>query len=68
MGFYLKLYGSKLIKHDKKYSLYSKYMVTNSNFSKEIILKNYGIEPHVSYLGVDNILFKPLNLLQRKIL
>jgi glycosyltransferase involved in cell wall biosynthesis len=56
-GFYLKSFGSQLIKHDKKYSRYSKYIVTNSNFTKELILKNYGIEAHVSYLGVDNKLF-----------
>lgn len=59
---YLELFNSKIVKQDIKYSNYSKYMVTNSNFSKKIILKSYGIESHVSYLGVDNKLFKPLNL------
>ncbi len=59
---YLELFNSKIVKHDIKYANYSKYMVTNSNFSKKIILKSYGIESHVSYLGVDNKLFKPLNL------
>ena len=63
-GLYLKLYGSKLIKHDKKYANYSKYMVTNSYYTKEMILKAYGIKAHVSYLGVDNKLFKPIDVLK----
>jgi glycosyltransferase involved in cell wall biosynthesis len=61
-GMYLRLFGSKLIRHDKEYSRYSKYMVCNSNFSKELILKSYNIEPHVSCLGVDTELFKPLDV------
>ena len=61
-GLYLKFYGSKLIQHDKKYANYSKYLIVNSNFSKEIILKQYGINSHVSYLGVDNELFKPIDV------
>ena len=39
-------------------------MIVNSNFSKQIILNNYGINSHVSYLGVDNRLFKPMNVLK----
>lgn len=61
-GLYLKLYGSKLIEHDKRYANYSNYMVANSNFSKEIILQYYGINSHVSYLGVDNKLFRPIDV------
>jgi glycosyltransferase involved in cell wall biosynthesis len=61
-GLYLKLYGSKLIQNDKKYANYSQYMVVNSNFSKEIISKHYGIDSHVSYLGVDNKLFKQIDV------
>ena len=59
---YLDFFGSKIVKHDIKYARYSKYMLSNSNFSKEIILKSYGINSHVSYLGVDNKLFKPVNV------
>ncbi len=62
--FYLKLYGSKIIEHDKKYANYSRYMVSNSNFSKEIIFKMYGINTKVSYLGVDNRLFKPIDTIR----
>jgi glycosyltransferase involved in cell wall biosynthesis len=61
-GLYLEIFNSKIVKHDIKYANYSKYMVTNSNFSKEIILKSYGINSHVSYLGVDNRIFKPLDI------
>jgi glycosyltransferase involved in cell wall biosynthesis len=61
-GLYLKIYGSKMINHDKEYASYSKYMVSNSNFSRELILKNYGLNSFVSYLGVDRSLFKPMNL------
>ena len=61
-GLYLALYGSKMINHDKKYASYSKYIIANSNFSKELILKNYGINSLVSYLGVDRSLFRPINL------
>jgi glycosyltransferase involved in cell wall biosynthesis len=57
-GLYLSLYGSKLIKYDKEYASYSNYMVTNSKFSREIIFKMYGIKAQISYLGVDNLLFK----------
>jgi len=59
---YLELFGTKIINHDVEYANYSKYMLSNSNFSKEIILESYGINSHVSYLGVDNKLFQPLNV------
>jgi glycosyltransferase involved in cell wall biosynthesis len=61
-GLYLKLYGTKMVNHDKKYASYYKYMIANSNFSRELILKNYGLNSFVSYLGVDRSLFKPMNL------
>ncbi|MCE7697947.1 MAG: glycosyltransferase [Methanobacterium paludis] len=61
-GIYLKFYGSKLINHDRKYARYAKYMVVNSNFSRGIISGNYGINSFVSYLGVDNELFRPMNV------
>ena len=48
--------------NDKKISEYSKYTVVNSNFSKETLLKCYGIESFVSYLGIDTQLFKPINV------
>jgi glycosyltransferase involved in cell wall biosynthesis len=63
-GLYLELFGSKIIKHDKKYAGYSNYMLANSKFSKEKILNIYGIDAKVSYLGVDNDLFKPIDTLK----
>lgn len=59
-GIFLKIYGSKLISTDKKNVKDSEYMVVNSYFSRDIINKFYGINSHVSYLGVDTELFKPL--------
>ena len=61
-GLYLEIFNSKIVKHDIKYANYSKYMVTNSKFSKGIILKSYDINAHISYLGVDNKIFKPLDV------
>jgi len=59
---FLKFYSSKLIKTDKNNVKYSKYIVVNSNFSKKIISRIYGINSHVSYLGVNNQIFKPLEV------
>jgi len=53
-----KFYGSQMINHDKKYTNYSKYIVSNSYFSREFLLRTYGINSFVSYLGVDTDLFK----------
>ncbi len=40
----------------------SRYTVTNSYFTREFILRTYGTEARVSYLGVDTELFRPLGL------
>ena len=47
---------------DKTNSYYSKYTLSNSYFSSESILRMYGINSHVSYLGVDPEMFKPLEI------
>lgn len=44
---------------DKTNSNYSNYTLSNSYFSRESILRMYGINSHVSYLGVDPEIFKP---------
>ncbi len=44
---------------DKTNSSYSDYTLSNSYFSMESILRMYGINSHVSYLGVDPEMFKP---------
>ena len=59
-----KVYGNQMINHDKKYTNYSKYIVTNSYFSRELILRSYGINSFVSYLGVDTNLFKRFDVLK----
>lgn len=48
--------------NDKKYANYAKYVVVNSYFSRELIMRSYGINSSVSYLGVDTNLFKPLEI------
>jgi glycosyltransferase involved in cell wall biosynthesis len=55
-------YWNLQINHDKKYANYAKYVVVNSYFSREVIMRSYGINSFVSYLGVDTSLFKPLGL------
>jgi len=51
---------------DKTNSLYSDYTLSNSYFSRENILRMYGINSHVSYLGVDPEMFKPLEIPKEK--
>lgn len=41
---------------------FSKYILTNSYFSRESLLRTYGLNSFVSYLGVDTELFKPLDI------
>ena len=44
---------------DRKNASYARYVLVNSNFSKESVLRSYGLDSHVSYLGVDTGVFKP---------
>ena len=37
-------------------------ILTNSFFSRESILRAYGLDARVCYLGIDTDLFRPLNL------
>lgn len=41
---------------------YAKYILANSYFSRESLLKTYGLNSFVSYLGIDTYKFKPLQL------
>ena len=59
--------GSKIVVKrgldiDKNNSQYSNYTLSNSYFSRESILRMYGINSYVSYLGVDPSMFKPLDV------
>ena len=59
-NFLAEYYWNLQINLDKKYADYAKYVVVNSYFSREVIMRSYGINSFVSYLGVDTGLFKPL--------
>jgi hypothetical protein len=49
-------------KIDRINAKHASYIVTNSYFSRESILKTYGLNSFVSYLGIDTNMFKPLKL------
>jgi len=44
---------------DKENASCAKWILTNSYFSREAILRAYGMNSYVSYLGVDTGLFRP---------
>ena len=60
----LKFYSSRMVKIDKKLMSQSKYNVANSYFSHESIMRAYGINSFVSYLGVETELFKPMDVIK----
>jgi Glycosyltransferase len=41
---------------------HARYIVANSYFSRESILRTYGMNSFVSYLGIDANMFKPLHI------
>ncbi|AEG17956.1 glycosyltransferase family 4 protein [Methanobacterium paludis] len=53
-------------KIDSYNASFSKYIISNSYFSRESLLRNYGLDSFVSYLGVDTELFKPLKTSETK--
>lgn len=48
------------LKMDKENMLAAKYILANSYFSRESILRTYGLNSFVSYLGIDTSIFKPI--------
>ncbi|WP_431063091.1 glycosyltransferase family 4 protein [Methanobacterium sp.] len=50
------------LRTDKNNISFAKNVLTNSYFSRESILRFYGINSFVSYLGVDTNLFMPLKI------
>jgi glycosyltransferase involved in cell wall biosynthesis len=50
------------IRTDRENALFASYVIANSYFSREAILRSYGINAFVSYLGTDATFFKPLSL------
>ncbi|MGA3323491.1 MAG: glycosyltransferase family 4 protein [Terriglobia bacterium] len=53
---------SRLPKIDKENAAYAKYILANSYFSRESIVRAYGLNSYVSYLGIDTDLFRPMAL------
>lgn len=47
---------------DQKNVKYAEYITVNSYFSRESLLRIYGTNSFVSYLGIDTTIFKPLNV------
>ena len=52
------------LKIDIKNAGYATYILANSYFSRESILRGYGLNSYVSYLGIDTNLFKPIEILK----
>lgn len=57
-----KYFISKLSGIDRENAPFSRYILANSYFSRESILRSYGLNSFVSYLGVDTDIFKPLEI------
>lgn len=53
---------NKGLKIDQNNASHARYILSNSYFSRESILRTYGYNSFVSYLGIDTELFKPLNI------
>lgn len=61
-SFRLKFYSSRMVSIDSNLIKYSQYTIANSYFSHESILRSYGMNSFVSYLGVDTKLFRPIDI------
>jgi glycosyltransferase involved in cell wall biosynthesis len=59
---YLKSLEIPAAKLDRENASHAKYILTNSCFTRETILRAYGLNSFVSYLGIDTDLFRPLSL------
>ncbi len=62
MKIYNKLFEKKYINLDIEYAQYAKNILTNSYFSHENLLRTYGMNSQVSYLGINTEDFSPLNI------
>ncbi len=50
----------KVSQIDRENASFSNYILTNSYYTREAILRSYGLNSFVSYLGVESDIFKPL--------
>lgn len=62
-----KFYEEKYANLDSEYAQYADYILCNSYFTHENILRSYGLNARVSYLGVNINQFSPLNLHRKNI-
>ena len=62
-----KLFDEKYLKLDVEYAQFTDYMLCNSYFSHENLLRSYGINASVSYLGIDIDQFYPMNIPRKNI-
>lgn len=60
--FVFNLADNKDLKIDKNNISYARNILTNSYFTRESILRVYGLNSYVSYLGIDTTLFRPLKV------
>jgi glycosyltransferase involved in cell wall biosynthesis len=54
--------NKKDLKIDINNASFAKYILTNSYFSRESILRSYGLNSYVSYLGIDTDIFRKLEI------
>ncbi len=54
--------NKKDLKIDINNASHAKYILANSYFSRESILRDYGLNSYVSYLGIDTNIFKKLEI------
>ncbi len=64
--FYRRYIAPRLPKIDYQNASFAKYILANSYFSRESILRTYGLNARVSYLGVDTELFKSIPEIQKE--
>jgi glycosyltransferase involved in cell wall biosynthesis len=55
-------FAKRLTEIDRSSASHANYILTNSYFSRESIMRTYGLNSFVSYLGVDTTLFRPMGL------
>lgn len=60
--YYINNVENNAYEEDYKYAQYATNILANSYFSHENILRSYGKNSYVSYIGVDTEKFKPLGL------
>jgi len=55
-------FAKRMSEIDRLNASYANYILANSYFSRESIMRAYGLNSSVSYLGVDTTLFRPMGL------